>query len=380
MKYRNSDDSISSADKRKIPGRRAKVIRRGLDKKAHIYSHRNFTLREFEDQITSKPENWNGFEDPFWNLGQVVLWIATKDPALVDAASDASGQLGKNTPSSEIYGLIRAALAIQGKGLTGQQARDAVVEVKGQCMDGKLFSTTDGRPISAEDWRHLEIVVREDILMVVSEPNAIAHATPDLRFSRENVLRCFPPSSAVLGQNLVVDDTDARSFDITAGMPHPHRTPTNTALPSSTAANTLVATSSDFASTPRKKTGPRPLKRERVAAEMRKDIAEGAITWTDLGVKFLDKQLEAKYGHIAQRTKIREARDDLLKEHIISEMHRDFEQRQFSLSDFCDAEDAWLLKKYGHIANRLTILQEARKKVELDLNCDKLRAKTNSDK
>jgi hypothetical protein len=32
------------------------------------------------------PDEWDGFLDGYWSLGQVILWIATRDPQRVDAA------------------------------------------------------------------------------------------------------------------------------------------------------------------------------------------------------------------------------------------------------------------------------------------------------
>jgi hypothetical protein len=63
--------------------------------------------------ISSQPEDWDGFQDSFWNLGQVILWVATRNPKYVDNASDASGALGKNTSSSETYGRVAASEQIR---------------------------------------------------------------------------------------------------------------------------------------------------------------------------------------------------------------------------------------------------------------------------
>ena len=56
---------------------------------------------------------------------------------------------------------------------------------------------TQSESVSPEKWRHLDIVVIDHVPTVVwrNYPNvagAGAHATPDLRFRREEVLRCFP--------------------------------------------------------------------------------------------------------------------------------------------------------------------------------------------
>jgi hypothetical protein len=150
--------------------------------------------------ISSRPEDWDGFQDPFWNLGQVILWIATRSPKYVDGASDASGALGKNTASSDTYGRVAAGEQIK-KQLTSQQFRDAVVQIKQQCVAGTLNAMTQSKSLSPDQWRHLDIVVNDHVPTVVwrnypKVAGAGGHATPDLRFRRDEVLRRFPPNTA----------------------------------------------------------------------------------------------------------------------------------------------------------------------------------------
>jgi hypothetical protein len=150
--------------------------------------------------ISSQPEDWDGFQDSFWNLGQVILWVATRNPKFVDIASDASGALGKNTVSSDTYGRVAASEQIKSQ-LTRQKLRDAVIQIKQHCVAGTLFSMTQSDILSSDKWRHLDIVAVDHVPTVVwrNYPNvagAGAHATPDLRFRREEVLRCFPLNPA----------------------------------------------------------------------------------------------------------------------------------------------------------------------------------------
>jgi hypothetical protein len=151
--------------------------------------------------ISSQPDDWDGFQDPFWNVGQVVLWVATSDPKQVDRASDASGALGKNTATSETYGRVAASDAI--RRLTRQQLRIAFQQIKRFCVEGTLNTTSQSESISADKWRQLEIIVKDEIPTVVSRnypdvSGAAAHATIDLRFRRKEVLRCFPPPDTSL--------------------------------------------------------------------------------------------------------------------------------------------------------------------------------------
>jgi hypothetical protein len=154
--------------------------------------------------ISSQPDDWDGFQDPFWNVGQVALWVATRDPKQVDRASDASGALGKNTAASETYGRIAASDAI--RRLTRQQLRIAFQQIKQFCVEGTLNTTSQSESISADKWRQLEIIVKDDIPTVVSRNldviSAAAHTPIDLRFRREEVFRCFPPPDASLYTNI----------------------------------------------------------------------------------------------------------------------------------------------------------------------------------
>jgi hypothetical protein len=146
--------------------------------------------------ISSQPEDWDGFQDPFWNLGQVLIWVATRNPKWVDDASDASGRLGKHNVSSDTYGRIAAGDQIK-KHLTRQQWRDAATLVQQECVNGNLNAESQSESLSPDRWRTLEIRVIDEMPTVVSRkypdvPGAAAHLTPDLRFRREEVLRCFP--------------------------------------------------------------------------------------------------------------------------------------------------------------------------------------------
>jgi hypothetical protein len=147
-------------------------------------------------EISSRPEDWDGFSDPFWNLGQVLIWAATRNPKYVDNSSDASGALGKHTGSSDIYGRVAAGDQIK-KNLTPQQQRDVITQVKQSCLNGTLNASAQNESLSPEKWRDLEIRVVDGVPTVVSRkypdvPGPGAHITPDLRFRRQEVLRCFP--------------------------------------------------------------------------------------------------------------------------------------------------------------------------------------------
>jgi hypothetical protein len=162
----------------------------GLDKRASYSSPENYTFREASERLTSQPQVWqDGFKDPLWNLGQLVLWVATRRQDFVDDASDASGAIGKDATRSEAYGLVRAAERIEG--IEPEQVRDALAQIHQRCLDGTLTTT-----ILPDHWMDFEIVVIDSMPMVVlrgDEFNSVGHVIPNLRFKREEVLRCFPP-------------------------------------------------------------------------------------------------------------------------------------------------------------------------------------------
>jgi hypothetical protein len=174
------------------------------------------TIDSKAPQISSQPEDWDGFSDPFWNLGQVLMWVATHNLKWVDEASDAGGALGIHTTSSEMYGLVAAGRQIEDQRITLKQANVAIKQIWQFCVNGTLNAATQGEGISPDKWRTLEIRVLDHIPVVVLRkypegPGAGAHATPDLRFRREEVLRCFPPPDGSLYNELPADAPSQQS-------------------------------------------------------------------------------------------------------------------------------------------------------------------------
>jgi hypothetical protein len=87
--------------------------------------------------------------------------------------------------------------------VTLRQADNAIKQIWEFCVNGALAATTRGEGISPDKWRTLEIRLIDHIPTVVFReypkgPGAGAHPTPDLRFRREEVLRCFPPPDVSL--------------------------------------------------------------------------------------------------------------------------------------------------------------------------------------
>jgi hypothetical protein len=94
-----------------------------LTRFAGWFSPENFTLRKKILEIPrSRSEEWDGFNDPFWNLGRVILWAATRKREYVDVASDRAGLYDASC------GLAAAAVEIEKHGPTGGPVREEIVE------------------------------------------------------------------------------------------------------------------------------------------------------------------------------------------------------------------------------------------------------------
>lgn len=148
-------------------------------------------------QILNAPDEWDGFLDPYWTVGQIFLWRLTRDPEVVDEASNDCGRLG------ETWGQVRAAVLFDALNLPREQVQDAADEIRRRCLEGRMTAIDEqNRPIPAIEWRHLKIVLDTDNL-----PNVLRHgqssivpAYENVVFSRIEVLREFKPAEA--------DDTD----------------------------------------------------------------------------------------------------------------------------------------------------------------------------
>jgi hypothetical protein len=132
----------------------------------------------------SRNDAWNGFADAFWTLGQVILWVVTRDRERVDAASDDVGLLGES--------YAEAAAAIQIDALAREDILDAAKEIRRRCAHGKLEALSAGQAIEAIKWTQLEIAFVDGVpfLRRVGQSGLTA-AYPDVRFSSAAVLSEF---------------------------------------------------------------------------------------------------------------------------------------------------------------------------------------------
>jgi hypothetical protein len=140
-----------------------------------------------------QPSEWNGFDDPYWNFGQLVLWVATRNRDHVDAASDRSGLYDVS------YGLAAAAVQIEEQ-ISEDQRVTTAQEIRQTVMSGKLIVYDAGPAVPVAllpiVWTNLEIVFDSSVPFVRWRGHrSIAAAYSNLRFLKENVLECFPGSA-----------------------------------------------------------------------------------------------------------------------------------------------------------------------------------------
>jgi hypothetical protein len=141
----------------------------------------------------SRFEEWDGFNDPFWNLGQVILWAATRKREYVDVASDRAGLYDAS------YGLAATAVEIEKHGPTGGPVREEMVEdIRQKAMHGELkaydYETNPPKEIPPSAWLKLEIYFDQQISVPVVRWRDHSSIVPayNVRFSRMSVLQCFP--------------------------------------------------------------------------------------------------------------------------------------------------------------------------------------------
>jgi len=152
-------------------------------------------VRELVRRLNA-PQKWDGFEDRFWTLCQTILWLLTRDPWVVDQASNDSGGQG------EMAGEIMAATLIDLLNLRREDVQDAAGELRRRCLNG--LTAIDGKNcrIPEIEWRHLNIVLHTDNTpyIVRRGQSSTAPDYPDVIFLRDDVLREFPPEEQSAGR------------------------------------------------------------------------------------------------------------------------------------------------------------------------------------
>jgi hypothetical protein len=149
--------------------------------------------------LLNAPQEWDGFLDPYWTIAQTVLWIVTRDPWIVDQASNRSGRLG------ETWGQVRAADLIETLILPREHVEDGADKLWERCLDGRMEAINgQNRPIPAIEWRHLKIVLNDgNMLDVVRRGQSSCEpAYRDVVFSRAGVLREIPRDKSAEDQDV----------------------------------------------------------------------------------------------------------------------------------------------------------------------------------
>ena len=139
---------------------------------------------------------WDGFADPFWNLGQLILWVATGNRDHVHTSSDRSGRYDAS------YALVAAAALIDEQIPTRDGRERTANEIQERGIDGTLkvydMGFTRPKELTSVTWTKLEIVF--DPLSGIPFVRWRGHwnivPAYELRFSRETVLQCFPASDS----------------------------------------------------------------------------------------------------------------------------------------------------------------------------------------
>jgi hypothetical protein len=135
---------------------------------------------------------WNGFQDEFWSLGQMLLWIVTRDPDEVDQASDDSGRVG---PRSGYGGFAAAVRLEELLREHREQVEDAANGLRRRCLRGELKALSGRDPIPETAWIDLAIGFEDGVPFVRRLSQRTGDPAYDnIRFSRAEALDIFEPT------------------------------------------------------------------------------------------------------------------------------------------------------------------------------------------
>lgn len=148
-----------------------------------------------------------GFDDFYWNLGQVVAWAETRSPFPVDALSDATNEQARRdhsmTPEQPHFaaefaekcadesGLPRSAMPFN----SSEDARVAVLkslQAGSVVASGRRGTSSAREPIPALEWADLTIADTNIGEMIVRRRESQDVAWHDVRAPRDEVLQYFP--------------------------------------------------------------------------------------------------------------------------------------------------------------------------------------------
>ncbi|MCL2713433.1 MAG: hypothetical protein FWD68_02240 [Alphaproteobacteria bacterium] len=146
-----------------------------------------------------------GFEDEFWNLGQVIAWAQTRNPVPVDALSDSTWEMPRR-PHSIISGMPHFAVKFARGSVdfapreaffrSEEEVREAVLN---KLRDGTMTATGQPRsslvrePIAAGLWADLTVDDNVETRMTIRQHDGQVPAWHDVRVPRNEVMAAFPP-------------------------------------------------------------------------------------------------------------------------------------------------------------------------------------------
>jgi hypothetical protein len=208
-------------------------------------------------QMLNAPQEWDGYlEDKFWTLGQTILWLLTRDPWVVDQASNDTGDQG------EIFGEIKAAILIDLLNLQREDVQDAAKKLRRRCLNGLAAIDGQDRPIPEIEWRHLRIVLHSDNTpcIVRRGQSSIVSAYPEVVFLRAEVLREFPLEGQSEDQDVTAPPPSAEAIE-PAGQDDAVEAEQSTEVQSDSTTDAMPAASSDGAAV-RIEIEPYPIEKE----------------------------------------------------------------------------------------------------------------------
>jgi len=146
-----------------------------------------------------------GFEDEFWNLGQVIAWAQTRNPVPVDALSDSTRDMVRRAHSI-ISGMPHFAVKFA-RGSVDFAPREALYgseeevreAVLGRLRDGSMTASGQPRnslvrePIAAQLWADLTVDDNVETRIPIRHFDAQVPAWHDVRVPRNQVMAAFPP-------------------------------------------------------------------------------------------------------------------------------------------------------------------------------------------
>jgi hypothetical protein len=197
-----------------------KAVRNGAELAAIYWADRHSVDRNtwFRKRSVRRcwpgPGEWNGFQDEFWSLGQMMLWIITRDPDEVDQASDDAGGVG---PRSGYGGFAAAVKLEELLRENREQVEEVAKDLRRRCQRCELKALSGQDVIPATAWIDLTIAFEADGVPIVRRLSQRTRdrAYDNIRFSRVETLDVFKPIEAQeeLNRRLQLRTRQANEFN-----------------------------------------------------------------------------------------------------------------------------------------------------------------------